>query len=179
MIEMEDEAMKLAYTMSEKRGGTNIALATMVDLVVRKGCKVAGTIQIDTERQASYRCDMDVKVLPDGPMIRISQSLGDGSQGCRLDPSALERAVGLVSADLACGVDLLVINKFGKHEAEGRGFRDLIGTALERNIPTIVGLNEANKAAFLAFAGDLAVPVPADALAAWALAQVATVDVLR
>lgn len=170
--------MVLAYTMSEARGGTNVALAAMVDRLVRQGCQVVGTVQIDTERQESFRCDMDVKVLPDGPLIRISQSLGEGSRGCRLDPGALETAVGHVASRLGPDTDLFVVNKFGKHEAEGRGFRDLIGTALELGVPVVVGLNEANKQAFLAFAGDMAVPVDAEggALTDWALAHFQKAD---
>lgn len=178
----ESVQMKIAYTMSKARGGTNLALAAMVEKLIPVGCAIAGTIQIDTEKQESYRCDMDVKVLPDGPVIRISQSLGKSARGCRLDPNALEEAVGLVDAHMTQGkIDLLVVNKFGKHEAEGRGFRDLIGAALEKGIPVIVGLNEANRSAFLEFADGLAESVLADpdVLTEWVLSHTAMADALR
>ena len=112
---------------------------------------------------------MDVRVLPDGPVIRISQSLGPGARGCRLDPEALETAVGLVEAQLAKGADVLIVNKFGKHEAEGRGFRGVIAEALAQDVPVVVGLSRMNHAAFLEFAGDLATEVAPDesALAGW------------
>jgi hypothetical protein len=82
---------------------------------------------------------MDVRVLPNGPILRISQNLGSVSKGCRLDPAALEAAVGLVEARLDPNVDLLIINKFGKHEADGRGFRTVIAAALDLEIPVLVG----------------------------------------
>jgi hypothetical protein len=100
---------------------------------------------------------MDVRVLPDGPVLRISQDLGSASKGCRLDPAALETAVGLVEARLGPDVDLLVINKFGKHEAEGRGFRTTIARALDLQIPVLVGVNSLNLSAFMEFAGSEAV----------------------
>jgi hypothetical protein len=113
---------------------------------------------------------MDIRVLPDGPTLRISQNLGPQARGCRLDTDALETAVALVAARLSAGADLLILNKFGKHEAEGRGFRDVIATAVAMDVPVLVGLNALNRAAFERFAGGLAIEVPPDpaALRAWA-----------
>ena len=72
-------------------------------------------------------------------------------------PSALEDAVGHVTQEIRKGADILVINKFGKHEAEGHGFRDVIADALVNNIPVLVGLNQLNLDAFKEFAGGLEV----------------------
>lgn len=103
---------------------------------------------------------MDVRVLPDGPTLRISQSLGIGSRGCRLNPGALEDAVGLVEASMAADCDIVIVNKFGKHEAEGGGFRSLIGLAVSLDIPVLVGVNTLNEPAFLDFTGGLAAKLP-------------------
>lgn len=103
---------------------------------------------------------MDVKVLPNGPKLRISQSLGAQSKGCRLDPAALEAAVGLVQTGLAQGSDILIVNKFGKHEADGRGFRPVIAQAISQDIPVIVGTNAMNTPALIEFVGDFAVALP-------------------
>jgi hypothetical protein len=105
---------------------------------------------------------MDVRVLPDGPVLRISQDLGSHARGCRLNPSALEAAVGLVASGLSSNVDLLIINKFGKHEAEGRGFRDVISEAIGMDIPVLVGINALNRQAFELFAKEWAVEIPAN-----------------
>ncbi len=50
----------------------------------------------------------------------------------------------------------MIINKFGKSEAEGNGLRAVIAEAIARDVPVLVGLNVANEAAFEAFAGGLA-----------------------
>jgi len=112
---------------------------------------------------------MDVKVLPDGPVLRISQDLGRDAKGCRLDPAALETAVGLVEGQLQQGVDFVVINKFGKHEAEGRGFRSVIAEAVALDIPVLVGVNSLNQQAFLDFTDGAALNLAPDlqALTDW------------
>ncbi|MCC0064960.1 MAG: DUF2478 domain-containing protein [Defluviimonas sp.] len=162
--------MTLAYTMAPGRGDTDLVLERLASDLAARGLKCRGTVQINTARADAGPCDMDVRVLPDGPVLRISQDLGPQARGCRLDPAALETAVGLVAASLPSGADLLIINKFGKHEAEGRGFRDVIAGAVAMDVPVLVGLNEINRGAFEHFAGGLAVRLSPDigTLMAWA-----------
>lgn len=50
--------------------------------------------------------------------------------------------------------DLLILNKFGKREAEGAGFRQIIGHAIELGIPVLVAVNPAQRDALSDFAGD-------------------------
>jgi len=150
----------LAYTMAPGRGDTDLILEGLFHDLTARGLRCLGIVQINSERANSGPCDMDVRVLPDGQVLRISQDLGPSARGCRLDPAALEMAVGLVSARLASGADLLIINKFGKHEAEGRGFRDVIAEAVAMDVPVLVGLNAMNRKAFETFAGGIAVQLP-------------------
>lgn len=161
--------MNFAYVLSEENGAVNRALAQFAMTLLDEGVRVIGTTQHDTPRLRSDVCDMDVRVLPDGGVIRISQDLGPNSRGCRLDSSALEEAVGQTMARLD-EAELLVVNKFGKHEADGRGFREVIAAAMLKGIPVLVGTNGLNKDAFLEFCDGLAEPLPADpaALLAWA-----------
>lgn len=114
---------------------------------------------------------MQLQILTGAGNVTISQRLGDGARGCRLDPGGLERAVGLVEAELDSGADVLILNKFGKQEAEGRGFRPLIGEALARDIPVLTAVAASNRAAFLEFCDGIATELPADAerLADWAV----------
>lgn len=148
--------MRIAYTMANRQGGTDMLLHELSEIAAARGIKTCGLVQINTECADGGKCDMDVRVLPRGRVIRISQSLGREARGCRLDSQALEEAVGLVTAELAKGADLMIINKFGKAEAEGRGLRPIIAEALGMDVPVVVGLNAANEVAFEEFAGGLA-----------------------
>jgi len=161
--------MKIGYVMSPGKGDLDLILHGFAHALLDAGRTVAGIVQTNTDCGPGKPCDMDVEVLPAGPILRISQDLGPGSRGCRLDPAALEQAVGLVDASLHRGADLLVINKFGKQEADGRGFRPLIGAALSEGIPVIVGLNALNLPAFETFTEGMAASVAPDqaALMAW------------
>lgn len=161
--------MQIAYTIAPGRGATDLLLYRLVEGLQSNGYRPCGTVQINSLPVCDGPCDMDVKVLPDGPVIRISQSLGPEARGCRLDPSALESAVGLVEASMTSGAEFLVVNKFGKHEADGRGFRPLIAEALALEMPVLVGLNNTNVGAFIEFTDGAAVELPPDraALSAW------------
>jgi hypothetical protein len=161
--------MNLAYTMAPGRGDTDCILFKLAATLAERGLRCCGTVQINTDRGDSGPCDMDVQVLPGGPVLRISQDLGRSARGCRLDPAALETAVGLVTASLAQGADVLIVNKFGKHEAEGRGFRTVIAEALSNGIPVLVGINALNLPAFEEFSQGLGRSLPCDveALSDW------------
>ncbi len=154
--------MRLAYTMTAGNGDLDLILAGLAQALLADGIRLAGVVQINTDREDCHACDMDVKVLPDGPVYRISQQLGKHARGCRLDASALETAVAEVTRGLSRDTDVLILNKFGKHEASGKGFRDLIAEAVGRDIPVIVGVNPMNKQALLEFSGDMAVYVEPD-----------------
>lgn len=169
--------MKLAYTMAPGSGDTDLVLERLASDLAARGLKCCGTVQINTERADARRCDMDVRVLPDGPVLRISQDRGPQARGCRLDAGALETAVGLVAARLSSRADVLIVNKFGKHEAEGRGFRDVIAQAMAMDVPVLVGLNALNRDAFETFVGGAASPLAPDLaiLERWVL-SVAAVD---
>jgi len=145
--------MRIACVMAEGRGDTDLLLHGFARRAMARGVRLCGTVQVNTECGPDRPCDMDVQVLPDGPVIRISQGLGAGARGCRLDPEALEQAVAAAEARLASGVDLVIVNKFGKHEAEGRGFRTLIAEAVALDVPVLVGVNRLNAARLEEFVG--------------------------
>ncbi|WP_170758713.1 DUF2478 domain-containing protein [Ruegeria lacuscaerulensis] len=161
--------MYLAYVTTTDRGATDRLLSAVAERLLSTGARLAGVVQTNTECTDSSKCDMDVRVLPEGETIRISQSLGAQARGCRLDPAALEQAVGYVTASLADAPQLLIINKFGKHEADGRGFRPVIAEALALDIPVLVGVNSLNKEKFEEFTDGAAEQIAPDieAVTAW------------
>lgn len=165
--------MRIGYVSLPGKGATDACLAAAVALLAGRGVPLAGTVQSNAPRADRQVCDMDVRVLPDGPVLRISQDLGTGARGCRLDGGALETAVAEVARRLD-GAAILVVNKFGKQEALGRGLVPVIAEAASRGLPLLVGVNGLNLPAFLDFADGLAQPLPADpaAIADWALAAV-------
>ena len=154
--------MKFGYIVTGVRGAGDITLSALATRLEMRRLRLAGTVQMNTDPTDDGRCDMDVRVLGGGPVIRISQSLGVGAMGCRLNPAALEQAVAEVASRLDDAVDLVLINKFGKHEAEGRGFRPLIADVLERGLPLLVAVNALNLEPFLDFSAGVAQELSGD-----------------
>jgi hypothetical protein len=163
--------MKLAYVSTRGHGQTGTCLTEAAELLRLSGMSLQGTVTIP-DPCIDPTCDMLLRILPDGPVMRINQNLGAGSKGCRLDTGALEEVVMQVALH-GIGAKALIINKFGKLEAMGRGFVPLIAEALAAGTPVILGVNAINLPDLLAFAGDLAQELPPDPqiIADWALGQ--------
>lgn len=160
----------LAYLIHDDADNAAPALAALACGLAAQGLRLAGAVQHSLDRGPDCACDIVLEILgTGGTRVAISQSLGAGSAGCRLDSDALERAVGLAEAALAQGADLLIVNKFGKQEAAGRGFRALIARALIGGVPVLTAVAPAQMPAFRAFADGLAMPVTAAEAGAWCL----------
>jgi hypothetical protein len=97
---------------------------------------------------------MYVKDLLGGCEVKISFDRGNEARGCRLDPHAFARIDAWIERAVLERVDLLIINKFGKEEAHGRGLRPVIADALIAEIPLVIGVSTRNLCGFLAFVGD-------------------------
>jgi hypothetical protein len=145
----------LGVVMASERGLAGDLLAETARRLQAGGFRLAGAVQENTGDT-----EMLLRLLAAPGLVRISQNLGPGAQGCRLDPDGLERAVAGVQAALE-GADLVIINKFGKQEAEGRGFRPLIAEALSLGIPVLTTVAPDHADAFARFAQDMSEPVPA------------------
>ena len=169
----------LGYISAEGRGAGDVLLTQVAEALRIKAVPLAGAVQVNREHDPALKCDMDLHILSGTDVIRISQNLGALSRGCRLDPAGLEQAVGLVAQALDHGPRLLIVNKYGKQEIDGRGFRPVIAEALMRDIPVLLSVNAGNVPAFLDFAGDMAAPVSAtrDAVLDW-VQQVTTAQSL-
>jgi len=163
--------MKLGYVTLQGRGRIDLLLAEVVERLEAHGVAMAGTVQTNIERDDRPLCDMDLRLLPDGPVVRISVDRGAEARGCRLDAGVLEQSALLVAEALEKS-ELLVVNKFGKQEAEGKGLTGSIAEALDRDLPVLVGVNGLNLPAFIEFAGGMAQQLPPDAeqVAEWCLA---------
>jgi nucleoside-triphosphatase THEP1 len=122
--------------------------------LVASGYRLGGVVQSNTLRRGRHRCDMYVKDLLGGDEIQISLDRGNEARGCRLDPDAFARIGAWVERAVLERVDLLIINKFGREEAHGRGLRPGIAEALIAEIPLVIGVSTQNLCDFLTFVGD-------------------------
>jgi nucleoside-triphosphatase THEP1 len=124
------------------------------------GITVAGIVQHNQFIRDRTKCDMEVEELASGIVLKISEDRGREARGCRLDRGALSEAGALLSASIENGPELVILNKFGKTEAEGRGLRDTLAQAVQLGVPVIVGVPYRNIEQWRIFAESLAEECP-------------------
>jgi hypothetical protein len=155
--------MALATVPIKKNGSTDQLFADVVAKLSADGIKILGALRTLGHSSDRGRCNSDLCLLPNGPVVKITQKLGAGSTACRMDAGAFEEAVGLVTTRFATErADLIVVNKFGFREAEGHGFRMLIADAIELGVPVLIGIPGVYRNAFGQFAGEMATELPSE-----------------
>ncbi|MEM0946624.1 MAG: DUF2478 domain-containing protein [Pseudomonadota bacterium] len=162
----------LGYVTVDGVGAADMLLAEVALALRARGWPLAGAVQFNPDGARNGKCHMDLHLLASHDVVRISQDLGPLSRGCRLDPEGLEHAAGLAETTLSAPtrVRLAIVNKFGKTEIDGRGFRPFIGRALAQGVPVLTAVGPAHFPAFHAFAEDLAEPIEPrlEAVLSWA-----------
>jgi hypothetical protein len=120
------------------------------------GRRVAGIIQLSRARPPGNH-ELDAVVSPSVERVNLGHHHPGAALGCRPDPSRLASVARVIGAAIAEGVDLVVINRFGKLEAEGQGLIHLIKSAVHADIPVVTAVPEYRFAAWLNYSGGMSV----------------------
>lgn len=135
----------------------------IADNATKAGLRLGGAIEKPVApAPPGRRCDMVLQDLASGQKLKISEERGALARGCRLDLDSLAHTCALVLSSLP-HCDLVLLNKFGKTETEGGGFRCIISDALGLEVPVIIGVPRRNLQAWRDFVGDFASEVEAGA----------------
>ena len=130
-------------------------LAAIADTFLANGKSVAGYVQ---KRRKDADCGtlVHVRNLRSGDEMPITRNRGKMAKGCKLDGDALSTLASQLSRDVEAGSDVLIIARFGRSEAEGRGLRDVISRAMDLEIPVLVGVRDEYRDAWDEFHGGYA-----------------------
>jgi hypothetical protein len=101
-------------------------------------------------------------LVHNGERLLLAQDPDPTATGCRLDLARLARAGERVAASLDDGADLLVVNRFGKREAGGKGLAYLIDRALNADIPVVIAVSAEHFADWIQFSGGMSVKLACD-----------------
>ena len=134
-----------------------------------KGRRIAGVRQAVGEID---QCDGAVEGvdIATGRRFSLMQALGPKAGACRVDPVAISEVSRILDAALAQSPDLIVVNRFGKLEAEEKqGVVAEIGAAVAAGAAVLVAVPQRFLDAWNAFAGgvDAQLPCNRTALDAW------------
>lgn len=134
----------------------NRLLAEVVVLLRRERLKIGGILQ-EAEGGGDPSCvQLNVVDIRTGESARITQERGRDARGCKLDPRGLADISHCVSDAIGAGVDLIIINKFGRAESEGFGLLSCFAEAVIAGIPVLTTVREPYVEAWGEFHGGLA-----------------------
>jgi hypothetical protein len=136
-------------------------LAAVARHLRTKGVELAGAIQENAGDRAACAA-MTLVDLGSSGRFGISQDLGPEALGCRLDPRGLAEAENPLVAAINGGPDLVILNKFGKAEAEGGGLRNAFVRAIEIGVPVLTAVRPPYTDSWARFHGGLAIALPPD-----------------
>ncbi len=133
------------------------------------GVRLGGALQENARGAAGVCSAMTLIDLASQRRFRISQDLGSQAEGCRLDAHGLAEIGALLDRAFDRDVELVVLNRFGKAEAEGGGLRSAFARAIEAGIPVLTAVRPPYGEAWAEFHGRLAVDLAPDveAVLAW------------
>jgi hypothetical protein len=92
-----------------------------------------------------------------GEELPLFQNLGACATGCRLDVGRLLDAGAQVAGAIDQGADLVIVNRFGRQEREGKGLSYLIERALGADIPVVIAVPSHRFADWIRFADGMSV----------------------
>jgi nucleoside-triphosphatase THEP1 len=130
-----------------------------------RGLRAVGMVQAGECADSS----LSAVLVHNGETLLLAQDFDPRASGCRLDLSRLQGAAARVADALEAGADILIVNRFGKRERDGKGLAHLIERALGADIPVVIAVSSQSFADWVKFAGGMSVKLPCDrgALVAW------------
>lgn len=137
----------------------------------RDEARIVGLVEDGGEDEGDRHCGPGMLLsLADGRRYPMFQDLGAGSDACAFDPEGVVSAADAVAGQIAAGCDLVVLNKFGKYEAENRsGLVSAFQAAIMAEVPVLTSVSPRQADAWDSFAAPYYVTLPpeAEALDAW------------
>jgi len=124
------------------------------DDLSRSGCSPVGLIQVGRSCR-SLDPSLGVVVLPGGHVVLLVGDLPSCATGCRLDVGRLSGVAKQLAGMIVEGSDLVIINRFGRMEAEGGGLAHLITRAIHADIPVLIAVPEHRFSALVKFSDGM------------------------
>lgn len=136
---------------------TEALLDQVVQTLKGGGVRISGLLQRHVDEEG---CGLQLESILDGSLHRVTQNLGSGSVSCNVDTNAMDQLSMQLLAELELGVDLLVLNRFGKRESTGGGFCNVIEQAVEFNVPLLTVVKDSWLSSWTAYGGEFVVVLP-------------------
>ena len=162
---MFDAQCDLAALVYDDEDDPDSVLRDFADDLNAHGFRAVGLVQAGQCADSS----LSAVLVHSGETLLLAQPLSPGATGCKLDVSRLNDAGARVAGALEAGADILIVNRFGKRERDGKGLGFLVERALDADIPVVIAVSRQSFADWIAFAGGMSVKLACErtALQGW------------
>jgi len=162
---MFDAQCDLAALVYDDNDDPDTVLRDFADGLNSNGFRAVGMVQAGQCADSS----LSAVLVHSGETLLLAQPASPGATGCKLDLARLQDAGARVAGALETGADILIVNRFGKRERDGKGLAYLIERARDADIPVVIAVSRNNFADWIKFAGGMSVKLACDrrALDAW------------
>jgi Protein of unknown function (DUF2478) len=162
---MFDAQCDLAALVYDEHQDPDAVLRDFAADLNARGFRAVGMVQAGQCADSS----LSAVLLPGGEKLLLSQDFDPAARGCRLDLGRLQNAGTRIAEALEAGADLLIVNRFGKRERDGKGLAYLIERALGADVPVVIAVSAKSFADWIKFAGGMSVKLACDrhALDVW------------
>ena len=164
---MFDSQCDLAALVYEQNQDPDEILRDFASDLKARGYRAVGLVQ--TGHHCLDAPKLSAMLIHTGEELQLFQDLGACATGCRLDVGQLLDAGAQVASAIDRGADLVIVNRFGRQEREGKGLAYLIERALSADIPVVIAVPSHRFADWIRFADGMSVKLRCDrdALEAW------------
>jgi|SRR6516165_8564941 nucleoside-triphosphatase THEP1 len=162
MFDAECDLAALVYGPDQDPDAVLRGFATELNA---RGVRVVGMVQAGQCADSS----LSAVLVHNGETLLLAQDFDPSAKGCRLDLGRLQNAGIRVASAMDAGADLLIVNRFGKRERDGKGLSYLIERALKSDIPVVIAVSSQSFVDWIKFAGGMSVKLSCDrsVLDAW------------
>jgi hypothetical protein len=157
---MFDSQCDLAALVYEPSQDPDRILREFAADVNARGYRAVGLVQLG--RHCIDVPNVSAMLVHSGEELPLLQNLGACATGCRLDVGQLLDAGSRVARALEDGADIVIINRFGRQEREGKGLSYLIERALSADIPVVIAVPLHRFTDWIRFAGGMSVKLRCD-----------------
>ena len=164
---MFDSQCDLAALVYERDQDPDRVLRDFASDLNIRGYRAVGLVQ--TGRHCVDAPKLSAMLVHTGEERQLFQNLGAGATGCRLDVGQLLDAGAQIADAIDQGADLVIVNRFGRQEREGKGLSYLVERALSADIPVVIAVPSHRFADWIKFADGMSVKLRCDrkSLEAW------------
>ncbi len=147
------DPVRLAAIVYDDAVAVDALMGAFAREMVDKGVRAGGLLQLPPDGACGPGAPMRLQDVTTGEILPICQDLGPGAGSCKLDLGALASAAQRLRRAAELPSDLFFVSKFGKQEAEGRGFRDELAYAVLNNRTVLTAVKRGLVHRFLDFTG--------------------------